>query len=124
MTPPVQSYGIRLALSRFDRLSNMRLTLNEWTKLDKAGRAKAIAELISDLDLNPPDDNNRRKIFARLQKFEAAYQVSSADMFDSADCEKRLIDPELNEWAMIWRYYKIFSPFFVVAISVRFKEKE
>jgi hypothetical protein len=83
----------------------MRLSLKTFDGLDKAGKAAAIAELVSDLDLGQ-SENPRMRILAQLQKFKAAHKISSADMFDSADCEKRELDPELDEWATLYRCYK------------------
>jgi hypothetical protein len=83
----------------------VKLSLKAFDKLGKSGQAAAIAELLSELDLGE-GENPRMRIFARLQKFEAAHKISSADMFDSADCEKRELDPELDEWATLYRCYK------------------
>lgn len=83
----------------------MRLSLKAFDGLDKAGKATAIAQLLSELDLGEAE-NPRMRIFTQLQKFEAAHKISSADMFDSADCEKRELDTELDEWATLYRCYK------------------
>lgn len=83
----------------------MNLPLRNLEQLDDAGKAKVLAELLSELDLDSPAEA-RMKIFVQLQKYEAAHKITSADMFDSADCEKREIDPELDEWATLYRCYK------------------
>lgn len=83
----------------------MHLSLKKFDKLDESGKALAIAELLSELDLGA-GENARMKIFVQLQKYEATHKVSSADMFDSADCEKRELDPELDDWANLYRCYK------------------
>ena len=83
----------------------MQLSFKKFDTLDQAGKEQAIAELLSSLDLSSTE-SPRMKIFARLQKFEAEHKISSADMFESADCEKRELDPELDEWATLYRCYK------------------
>jgi len=83
----------------------MKLSLKAFNRLDDASKVAATAQLLSELDLGE-GDGARMRIFARLQKFEAAHKISSADIFDSADCEKRELDPELDEWATLYRCYK------------------
>lgn len=83
----------------------MALSLKKFDKLDEFGKSLAIAQLLSELELEA-GDNARMKIFVQLQKYEATHKISSADMFESADCEKRQLDPVLNEWATLYRCYK------------------
>lgn len=83
----------------------MNLPLRNLEQLDEAGKARMLAELLTEFDLDSPAEA-RMKIFVQLQKYEAAHKITSADMFESADCEKRALDPELDAWATLYRCYK------------------
>jgi hypothetical protein len=83
----------------------MQMKFENPGELSNPSYQKQLSELVAKLDLESPDAS-RKILFAQLQKFEAEYKMTSEDMFSSADCVKRELDPDLDKWATLYRCYK------------------
>jgi hypothetical protein len=83
----------------------MRLKLKKLEGLPDSSAEELICAALESLNLDSVEEA-RKILFAQLQMFEASYKITSEDMFASADCEKRELDPELDRWATLYRCYK------------------
>jgi len=81
------------------------MRLSDLETMDESEQDKVLAQLLSELDLDSPA-GARVVIEARLQEFEAKHKMTSAQMFETVDCDKRELDPELDEWATLYRCFK------------------
>ena len=80
------------------------IALRNLEGLDANKRNAILGGLIDRLPLASPE-SVKATLRTRLQAYEVKYGMKSEVMIEQVDCKTRKDNPELHEWAMLYRCY-------------------